>query len=39
VLAVAVPGGTEGLFTDQGAYLASVRGVPDLAELSRIGAC
>lgn len=38
ILAVAVPGGIEGLFADQGEYLAQLRGAPDLAELASIGA-
>jgi quercetin dioxygenase-like cupin family protein len=38
LLAIAVPGGIEGLFAEQGAYFARLRGAPDLAELGRIGA-
>lgn len=38
VLALTVPGGIEGLFAEQGAYFAQLRGAPNLAELSRIGA-
>jgi mannose-6-phosphate isomerase-like protein (cupin superfamily) len=38
VLALAVPGGIEGLFADQGVYFAQLRGAPDLAELGQIGA-
>jgi mannose-6-phosphate isomerase-like protein (cupin superfamily) len=38
VLSLAVPGGIEGLFAEQGRYLAHLRGAPDLAELGRMGA-
>jgi quercetin dioxygenase-like cupin family protein len=38
VLAVAVPGGIEGLFAEQGEYFARLSGPPDLDELGRIGA-
>jgi mannose-6-phosphate isomerase-like protein (cupin superfamily) len=38
VLAVAVPGGIEGLFKEQGEYFAMLHGAPDLAELAAIGA-
>jgi quercetin dioxygenase-like cupin family protein len=35
---VSVPGGLEGLFAEQGEYFAHLRGAPDPAELSRMGA-
>jgi hypothetical protein len=37
VLALALPGGVEGLFAEQGAYLASVQGPPDPNVLDDIG--
>jgi Cupin domain len=38
ILGLAVPGGIEGLFVEQGEYFAALRGSPDPAELGRIGA-
>jgi mannose-6-phosphate isomerase-like protein (cupin superfamily) len=38
VLGVAVPGGIEGLFKEQGEYFATLRGAPNPAELASIGA-
>jgi hypothetical protein len=38
VLALAVPGGVEELFVEQGAYLATVQGPPDPKVLDQIGA-
>jgi len=37
-LNITVPGGLEGLFAEQGEYFAHLRGAPDPAELSRMGA-
>jgi mannose-6-phosphate isomerase-like protein (cupin superfamily) len=37
VLALALPGGVEELFAEQGAYLASVQGPPDPSVLDEIG--
>ena len=37
ILALALPGGAEELFTEQAAYLSSVQGPPDSAVLGEIG--